>query len=355
MLIVSIFLVIKTLFYKNKLTKPLINMKNYYNLILFGLFFFAFHTVSIAQLTIVSVDGIAANPCGSVMPIITLDENTTSVSVVIDIDMANGPGNLQAQHVTTDDFATFATSNGPQFFGPVPTGDGQTFTFDFDIVAACAVGEGMTFNYIQFTLFSNGMNIGQCQFYFNLDCPTLPVDFASFTGERKNKNNLLNWQTASEINNSHFNVERSKNGRNFELIGKVEGSGNTYSSQEYDFVDKNPSTDAFYRLVQVDYDGSSEYSDIIFIDSNFSHFDSGIEIYPNPVNDRLNVQLNNFKDDVLNLSILDITGRIVIIKSINPTNHGNTLDLDLSNLESGAYFVKLTSVGKDIIQKIIKQ
>ena len=67
---------------------------------------------------------------------------------------------------------------------------------------------------------------------------------------------VLSWKTASEINNSHFEIERSNNGKDFIKIGEIAGQGTSNSTKRYQFTDKNPgSAQQYYRLKQVDFDG----------------------------------------------------------------------------------------------------
>ena len=95
----------------------------------------------------------------------------------------------------------------------------------------------------------------------------LPIELTQFTGHKTNEYNVLNWQTASEHNNSHFLLERSVNSE-FSTITKIEGAGNSSSKLDYSFIDYSaPQTINYYRLTQVDFDGNSRTYDPISIDN----------------------------------------------------------------------------------------
>lgn len=130
---------------------------------------------------------------------------------------------------------------------------------------------------------------------------------------------FLNWQTASEQNNSHFEVQHSINGIYFETIGIVNGNGTTTEVFDYHFVDKNPSNGInYYRLKQVDYDGKFEISDIRSI---------GIE-----KQNTIHLQGNQLQSNsTTTYNIFNAQGQL-----INSFNH----QFDISQLSSGVYFIK---------------
>jgi len=96
----------------------------------------------------------------------------------------------------------------------------------------------------------------------------LPIELVSFTGEKKDNRNILNWTTASEINNAYFTVEKSYNGIDFEWVGTQEGSSPSTQIINYSLSDYNIlETLNYYRLKQTDFDGKFEYSKTISIDN----------------------------------------------------------------------------------------
>ncbi|MEM9325835.1 MAG: T9SS type A sorting domain-containing protein [Bacteroidota bacterium] len=94
----------------------------------------------------------------------------------------------------------------------------------------------------------------------------LPVELVSFTGKAELDGVLLEWQTATEINNDRFEVHHSTDGQNFQVIGIVAGAGTTNAPRNYEFKDQNPASVNYYRLRQVDFDGTEEFFSIIKVD-----------------------------------------------------------------------------------------
>ena len=171
----------------------------------------------------------------------------------------------------------------------------------------------------------------------------LPVELLYFYGEQQNENVLLEWQTATEINNSHFDVEWSTNGIDFAKIGEVQGNETTTDVQFYDFLHKSPVTgENYYRLKQVDFDGKYEYTNILTIDFRFSTFD--IKIFPNPTTDYFNIEAPNIVGEII--QIFNIKGQVV-----KETNHSSSItNIPVTDLARGTYFVK---IGKEVKKLII--
>ncbi|MGB0431972.1 MAG: T9SS type A sorting domain-containing protein, partial [Bacteroidia bacterium] len=162
----------------------------------------------------------------------------------------------------------------------------------------------------------------------------LPVELSFFKLSLINTNTAsLKWQTLTEINNSHFLIQRSYNGLNWEEIGRVEGNGNQLEAIDYAYIDKTIVNEmavenkVFYRLKQVDFDGAFEYSSIKTLNLESTNAAS-FNIYPNPA-----------KGDVITLSnasaykIYDTAGKLV--KEIS-----NTTTIDITDFELGVYLIE---------------
>jgi hypothetical protein len=103
-----------------------------------------------------------------------------------------------------------------------------------------------------------------------LDCTTvpLPVELISFTGKNQGDQNIISWNTLSEKNNDYFILQYSQDGVNWKSVGEIDGAGTTSEKQHYSFVHRDFKIDInYYRLVQVDFDGSESKHDIISIDN----------------------------------------------------------------------------------------
>ena len=181
----------------------------------------------------------------------------------------------------------------------------------------------------------------------------LPVELLAFTGQAIEHQVLLEWQTATEINNSHFDVEWSKDGVSFEKIGEVAGAGTTTEIQHYEFLHTLDMTDfenlsylnLYYRLRQVDFDGKFEYTETINVTIQQSN-NSTIKIYPNPALHYLKIESQNLIGEMV--QIFSVNGQLV--KEFQ--HEGLITNLPITNLPSGTYFVKMgKQVKKLIIQK----
>ena len=170
----------------------------------------------------------------------------------------------------------------------------------------------------------------------------LPVKFTSFNATINNKQTNLTWTTASEINNKGFEIERSLDGVNFETIGFVKGNANSNRVNKYSFIDANHAS-AFYRLKQIDFDGKFDYSNIISVQGN----DLLIDITPNPFNNVIEINSNGH---LVNVEVLDITGKIVITETIN----GSKTTLNTASLNNGVYFVRINNGESVITKRLIK-
>lgn len=170
----------------------------------------------------------------------------------------------------------------------------------------------------------------------------LPVSLTSFKAEKQGENNaLLSWETGSEINNSHFIIERKFENGEFEFLRRVEGNGTTNEFNSYSELDVELEFgNYFYRLQQVDYDGQKEYYDIkqVVIDNSKSLEKVSYKIYPNPTNTRLNIKSST--EGQHNIIIYDNLGKAVFYQS-NVLYQSSPEQIDVSNLENGMYFIQI--------------
>ena len=138
----------------------------------------------------------------------------------------------------------------------------------------------------------------------------LPIELLTFTGKALDEGNLLEWTTASEIENQGFTIESSMDAVTFFPIGELEGAGNSNVELDYEFLDRNAlSGITYYRLLQTDFDGAQDHSHIVAIDRQEQ--DLEIEAYPNPVNDILHIRIAEDRFSVDRFEITDYIGQIV--------------------------------------------
>lgn len=186
-----------------------------------------------------------------------------------------------------------------------------------------------------------------------LGSAVLPVELISFTGNILESGNiLLNWQTATETNNSHFNVERSTNGLTFTEIGRIGGHGTTTQTNQYTFNDPSPEVGTnYYRLKQQDYNGHYEYLGIVAVDKLNNNPGCVLSVFPNPCQGSCTVNFSDCpedKDGYISLEVIDANGNIVSQQiPERSTEGGFTTTIDATNnMKPGVYVVRGTSSKK---------
>lgn len=178
----------------------------------------------------------------------------------------------------------------------------------------------------------------------------LPVDYISFTGDSRDKDNILYWSTASEINNDYFLVEKSSNGFNFETIGRLEGIGTTTETSQYSFVDSEIEIGTcYYRLKQVDKDGAYEYSKVISLERKSTDL---IHIYPNPAVSELHIVVDGQTTRYGDITIYDLAGKRML--SQNNVDLSNEFSLNVSNLKAGTYFIEILQNNQLVQKRFVK-
>ena len=187
-----------------------------------------------------------------------------------------------------------------------------------------------------------------------------PVTLVQFTGYKNGKKNQLQWSTATEMNNSGFEIQRSYNGVDFTKIGFVASSatgGNSNSTLNYQFVDQNFIGHVqYYRLVQLDNDNHSKLSNVVVLKDNNLITLSIDGIYPNPASAFINVVVNSAKQQNSTIVIHDITGKQVS-KQLKVLNIGNNvMNIDITRIAAGTYTISVITENNVIVtSKFVKK
>ncbi len=178
----------------------------------------------------------------------------------------------------------------------------------------------------------------------------LPVELSKFYIQKQSDGNKLVWETASETNNSHFELQKSVNGVTFELIKTVIGNGTSAKTNSYSYLDADVNNyTIYYRLKQVDKNGEAKYSNII-VSKNNELIRTAVTIYPNPIVDKLTIKSPQpFKN--ASLRILNSTGGVELVKN---SLQGNEITLDMSTKPKGLYLLELNNEGDITTHKLIK-
>ena len=182
----------------------------------------------------------------------------------------------------------------------------------------------------------------------------IPVELTSFNAISDGEAVTLNWQTATETNNQGFEIQRS-NDSEFEKIGFVAGHGTTTEIQSYIFIDENVLAGEYsYRLKQMDYDGTTEYSNVVEVEVTQPIEYSLSQNYPNPFNPSTTIAYSIPQDGLVTLKVYDILGKEVVTL-INEEQSAGTknITLDASELSSGVYYYRLVSGEFTSIKKLI--
>jgi hypothetical protein len=187
---------------------------------------------------------------------------------------------------------------------------------------------------------------------------TLPVKLTSFTAILNNSKTDLKWITATEINTSHFVIEKSMNGTEFSDAGLVFATGGMDTRATYTYSDNvNTAQEGviYYRLRSVDIDGKNQYSDIRMIRIGKQSSNSvSILTYPNPVTSELRITIpNNWQNKKISYEIINTNGQVS--KKDEASNSSQTETLNISHLPSGVYIIRVSCNGETAQQKIIKQ
>lgn len=188
---------------------------------------------------------------------------------------------------------------------------------------------------------------------------TLPVKLLSFTANNVDGNVQLKWVTANEINNKGFEIERSTDGKNFKSIDFVKGAGNTNKTSNYSKIDlgafiATSSNVLYYRLKQVDFDGTATYTNQVVVNEN-ELASNGVKVYPNPFTKTLTVDIASDVNTNTTIAITDISGKVISATLVPVSVGNNTTTLpNLDLLTAGIYFVKVSNGTKAEVFKVVK-
>jgi hypothetical protein len=181
----------------------------------------------------------------------------------------------------------------------------------------------------------------------------LPVTLLSFTGKKEVNGIRLDWKTASELNNSHFEISRSTDGQLFNILTSVNGKGTSTKVNNYSYLDNSPlSGTNYYKLKQFDIDGKASNSDIIVAVEN-----SLTESQVFTLNVDENVLKASFyasSNGIVNIKIHDLSGRIVLNKSFSVQEGSNNVNIASTPFNSGIYVATLIENGKSKSIKFTK-
>lgn len=180
----------------------------------------------------------------------------------------------------------------------------------------------------------------------------LPVELTSFTASQEDQSVVLSWSTASELNSDHFTIERSNNGHLFEWVGEHPAAGTSLQSHAYELIDHEPYSGlSYYRLSQVDYDGTTKVYPLISVQVNVSG--PFIRIHPNPTRGDFQLEVSGMSDNPLTITLCDTRGREVYRSVQTPTRAHQSVPIMIApKLAAGLYLVRVSDGVNLFVQKL---
>ncbi len=282
-------------------------------------------------------------------------ENTDGESAFSDpkeiTNLVNGPASVYTADFNLDgrlDVLTASFSDDKiawyvqtESFGVIDFGDPTIISTAADgaasVFAADIDGDGDT------DVLSSSFRDDEIAWYENAPGANLPVELARFTASTSGESVDLRWSTTSEENNAGFDVERSTDGETFTAIGFEPGVGTTEEAQSYRFVDRDApfATTLFYRLRQVDTDGTFEYSPVVEVEVTPSAV-ALLPVAPNPVSASARLRYELPEATAVRLQVFDLLGRRVATLADGEKPAGrHEVSWQSAGLASGTYFVRL--------------
>ena len=301
----------------------------------------------------------------------TLPSNVTYVPNTLEV--VNAPGVVAGMKSDAADAdqafkGTAGTKNFVKFFigngatgtvgGELPTGTAGNYSVRFkvkaDVIPGTIINTARIYgNSVVGDLFTDDGTavIGEA------GAPT-PVKFTSFTATLlTNGSSLVKWVTQSEINNDHFEIERSDDGVHFATRGKVTGNGSTTLAHTYDFNDVLNTTSpiVYYRLRIIDNDGKYTFSKIVAIKINGSLSVDKFNVFPNPFITDIKIALTSQTDVIATFRIISFDGKELVRRNIQVQQGDNIIVMkDFGTLPNGNYILEVTTANDKFIRKIVK-
>jgi hypothetical protein len=176
----------------------------------------------------------------------------------------------------------------------------------------------------------------------------VPVELTSFAASVNDGNVTLNWSTSTETNNQGFEVQRSSDNQ-FTTIGFVDGSGTSTENHTYSYVDASVEAGTYtYRLKQIDYDGTSEYSQSVEVEVIAPDVFALEQNYPNPFNPSTMIKFSLAADSKVTLTVFDVLGQEVAnLISGDLAAGSHEINFNASNVNSGVYFYRIDATAVD--------
>ncbi|MCO6498530.1 MAG: T9SS type A sorting domain-containing protein, partial [Chitinophagaceae bacterium] len=245
--------------------------------------------------------------------------------------------------VSTDGGVTYADSTAPA----QATFTGDSYTLTLTVANLQESMNGRIYRLVASTS-PDAFDASNCSKYVQdfvvrvQACGPTPVNLMNFNGRYSNGRVLLDWQTAQEVNSDKFEVYRSTDAQNFELIGSVKSAGYSGSTISYSFTDNQPGSSqyVYYKLKQIDLDGKFIYTNVVKV--AVGNKMASFQVYPNPFSNRFTVAFSATKTADATLILRNSIGQPVMQKTIKAVKGNNSVDItNLPNLAPGVYYATI--------------
>jgi hypothetical protein len=233
--------------------------------------------------------------------------------------------------------ATFCISQVPQGFLPGAPGAST-------IVHTVTATWNATANRWEVTFPVTSFSGFYCHACNPLNNSALPAAIADFKGRKTATTDLITWSTTSELNNDHFNLLYSNNGKDYSTLGTIPSKANNGNSNQvlnYRFENTQPALGHnYYKLEQVDLDGKSIVNTNV-VDLIWGSNGSTVSIYPNPTTDELNIDVYTTKAQNNTIKLLDMSGRVIKEIQSKLAVGANNIKMNLGALTTGIYTIQI--------------
>lgn len=233
--------------------------------------------------------------------------------------------------------------------GAVSVSDSNTLTtttnpYNSNTDCNTATPTSLGCNALKITIYGPGISTAD---YNCSGFSTMPIELYQFYGTHAGEAIILKWITASEKNNKYFTLERSSDVETWTTVEHVPGAGNTTSKKYYEVNDYNFKYGVnYYRLKQTDFDGSFEYSAVLYVDA--LNNDSPVSFFPNPASSEL--QVETYTDSAKELQIANAQGKVLLSKTIFKSS-----TILVNDYPQGIYFVSLFEGNTISHHKLVKK
>jgi hypothetical protein len=220
-------------------------------------------------------------------------------------------------------------------FNGLTVGNAYVFCYTFNVPSVCS-------------------HVQHCPYFVGATTP-LPVTWLDVDAKVQGNGNVgVSWSTASERNNDYFSIERSLDALSFETIGRVDGQGDSFVTSHYLFLDHDPHPGvSYYRVKQVDRDGSYDHSRTVSVEFTPSH--STFIVSPNPVQGDGILTLDMGSEETLIMEMRDAAGRIVRTRPLQLPAGTNSIPLDIAPLAEGMYLLSIVSQDERRSLRVVKE